>query len=461
MVAAILALLFGYPSGLFAPQRALAGLMAQPAAGAAAGTWSGSIIIQNNGTQAANALVNFYSTAGVLVKSYPLPGTIPPKGSVAVETDSIIDLPDGFAGSAIISAGQPVSVVYLSMDRTSSVLGRGIFSGVASGANKLYIPSVSNNYADQTTTLAVQNVDAGAVGVTIRYYDRFTGALTATVGASIAPGASQFFDAAALPGPQQLPPPWSGAAVIEASGMIAAVVHQPYQSANKVVGFEASAAAGVESFLPSALFQYAHQQQTSFITVQNTQAAPVTATVTFYDRSGNTAGQVGGTIEGFRRLSWNPGNAGVPSNFNGSAAVRASGPVVSVVNIGSASDLAMAYTGQPAGSVRQALPYVRWAPSTDAKGWRTFIAVMNVDQAVPAAVTLRYYDTNGSLVHTQVLSSIAPNAKGNHNPGLIVGQGGTFVGSVEIESTRPVVTVVNAITVDETLAESFTGSPLP
>lgn len=461
MVVATLALLLGYPSGLFMPQRVQAGVMAQPAAGAAGGTWSGSIVIQNNGTEAANAVVNFYSTAGVLVKSYLLPAAIPPKGSTVVDTDAIIDLPDGFAGSAIISAAQPVSATYLMIDRSSTVMGRGIYSGIATGATKVYVPAISHNYADQTSVLAVQNVDASTVSVIIRYYDRFTGALTATVGASIAPGASQFFDASSLPGPQQLPPPWTGAAVVEASGNIAAAIHQPYVMANKVVGFEASAVAGTESYLPSALFQYAWQQQTSFIAVQNTLATPVTVTITFYDRTGSAAGQVGGTIDGFRKLSWNPGSAGVPSGFSGTAVVRASGPVASVVNIGSATDLALAYTGQPMGSLRLALPYVRWSPSTDAKGWRTYIAVMNVDQTAAADVTLRYYDTNGRLVYTQALNGVAPNAKSNHHPGLIVGEGGLFIGSVEVESTRPVVAVINAITVDNTLAESYTANPIP
>ncbi|MBI4497801.1 MAG: hypothetical protein HY689_07885 [Chloroflexi bacterium] len=461
IVIAVLALVLGYPSGLLAPQRVQAGVVAQPATGAATGTWSGSIVIQNNGTEVANAVVNFYSTAGVLVKSYPLPTAIPPKGSAVVDTDAIVDLPNGFAGSAIISAAQPVSAIYLAFDSGNPAIGRGIYAGMSTGTTKVYVPAISHNYADQTSVLAVQNVDAGPVSVTIRYYDRFTGALTATVSANIPPGASQYFDASQLPGPQQLPPPWSGAAVVEASGRITAAVHQPYLSANKVVNFEATASAGTEVYLPSALFQYAPQQQTSFIAVQNTQATPVTATVSFYDRAGNPVGQVGGTIDGFRKLSWNPGSAGLPSGYSGVAVVRASGPVVAIVNIGSATDLALAYTGQPLGSLRVALPYVRWAPPTDPKGWRTYIAIMNVDQNAAADLTLRYYDTNGTLVHTQAITGVVPYAKGNHHPGLVVGTGGTFVGSVEVESTRPVVAVVNAITADETLAESFTGIPIP
>ncbi|MCX6022882.1 MAG: hypothetical protein NTZ05_14370, partial [Chloroflexi bacterium] len=247
-----------------------------------------------------------------------------PKGSTTVDTDSITDLPAGFAGSAVVNAAQPVTAAYLSVDSGNAAMGRGIFSGSVTGANRVFVPAISNNYADQTSVMAVQNVDSGPVSVAIKFYDRFTGALSATVTDVIAPGASHYYDASSLPGAAQLPPPWTGSAVVEGSGIVIAAVHQPYISANKVVGFEASTAAGMEQYLPSALFQYGPEQQTSFIAVQNTAANAVTATVTFYDRAGNPVGQAGGGIDGFRKVSWNPGSAGVPAGFTGSAIVRAS-----------------------------------------------------------------------------------------------------------------------------------------
>ncbi|MCX6021417.1 MAG: hypothetical protein NTZ05_06760, partial [Chloroflexi bacterium] len=64
----------GLPTGgPWSLQPAQAGVVPAPATGAAGATWSGQIVIQNNGTEASNAAINFYSTAGVLMKIYSLP----------------------------------------------------------------------------------------------------------------------------------------------------------------------------------------------------------------------------------------------------------------------------------------------------------------------------------------------------------------------------------------------------
>ncbi|MBI2885769.1 MAG: hypothetical protein HYY02_01025 [Chloroflexi bacterium] len=440
---------------------AQAGVDRAPAQGATSALWSGSILVQNNGSGPATVVVNFYSTAGVLVKSYSLPNPIPPKGTAEVSTEAIGDLPNGFAGSAVVSANQPVSATFQAFDVTNPSINRTLYNGFAEGAATVYVPAISNAYADQTSLLAVQNVDSAPATITIRYFERFTGAQTATVTDTIPANSSHFYDSANLPGGQRLAPPWTGAALIQASGArVVAAVHQPYLTSNKAVAFEGTGQAGNTVYLPSALYLYATQQQTSFIAVQNTQATPVSVAIIFYNRDGTVAGKVSGDIQGYQKQSWNPGVAGVPSGFNGSAVVQATGPVASVVNIGSATDLSMAYTGQISGNLKQALPYIRWAPATDLQGWRTYIAVMNLDTNLPADVTIRYYDQNGSLVQAPMLQGIPPNAKANHHPGMFVGEG-SFMGAVEIEATRTVIALVNAVRVDSTQAESYTSLPIP
>ena len=441
--------------------RAQAGVDAAPAQGATTALWSGSILVQNNGTGPATVVVNFYSTAGVLVKSYTVPSPVPPKGTVSVDTEAIGDLPNGFSGSAVVSSNQPVNATFQGFDVTNPSINRTLYNGFTDGSNTAYVPAISNAYADQTSMLAVQNVDSTPAAVTIKYFERFTGAQSAVVTDTIPANSSHFYDSAKLPGGQQLAPPWTGAALVQSTGgRIVTAVHQPYLSNNKAVAFEGTASAGAEVYLPSALYEYAPQRQTSFIAVQNTQANPVTVTLTFYSREGTVAGTVSGDIAGYQKQSWNPGSAGIAAGFNGSAVVRATGPVAAVVNIGSATDLSLAYTGQSRGTLRQALPYVRWAPSSDLQGWRTYIAVMNVDGSLPADVTIRYYDQNGSLVQAPSITGVAPNTKANHNPGVFVGDAG-FTGTVEIEASRTVVALVNAIRVDGSEAESYTSLPIP
>ena len=458
-VALAVALLLGTSTAFFWT-RAQAGVdSAALQASAAAATWSGSIIVQNDGTAPAAVVINFYSTVGVLVKSYSLPSPIAAKGSATVDTESIGDLPNGFAGSAVVSANQPVSAAFVGRDATNPAINNTIYNGFASGSDAVYVPQISNNYSDQTSTLAVQNIDPTAATVVIRFFERFTGATTATINDTIPPNASHFYDASQLPGGQSLPAPWTGAALVQSSGgRVAAAVQQPYMSSNKAVSFEGSAAIGNDIFLASALYQYAPQRQTTFIDVQNASAAAVNITVTFYSTNGASVGTVSGTIQPFQKQSWNPGSAGIPPGFNGSAVVKGTGPIVAVANITSATDLSLAYTGSIRGTQRQALPYIRWAPSNDSRGWRTYIAAMNTD-TLPSDINIKYYDQDGHITRTTSFTAVPPNAKVNDNPGNFLGDN-RYLGAVEIESTRTVIGLVNAITVDGTQAESYTSAPI-
>lgn len=428
--------------------------------GATTALWSSNIIIRNDGTSPATVVVNFYSTTGVLVKSYPLPEPIPPKGEYALDTESVADLPNGFAGSAVVSASQPVSATFLGQDVTNPSINRTLYNGFTSGSDTVYVPAISNNYGDQTSMLAVQNVDPTPAQVTIRFLERFSGAQTALVSVTVPANSSQFIDAANLPGGQRLPAPWTGAALLQATGgRVVAAVHQPYLSSNRAVAFEGTSGVGNTVYLPSALYQYGSQGQTTFIQVQNAQDRPITATVTFYNTNGSVAGSASGAIGPFQKQSWNPGSAAIAPNFNGSAVVKADGNIAAVANITSVTDLSLAYTGQLAGTTRQSLPFIRWASNFEPKGLRTYIAVMNTD-ALPADVVIKYYDKNGGLVQAPSFTAVPPNSKVNHNPGVFVGDA-PFEGSVEIEASRTVIGLVNAITSDGTQAESYTSITIP
>ena len=447
--------------GIFG-DRAQAGVDPAPAGqGATAALWSGSIVLRNDGTEPATVVINFYSTTGDLVKSHALDAPLPSKGSVTVDTESIDDLPNGFVGSAVVSASQPVSATFVGFDVTDNQINPTLSNGFSTGAATMYVPAISHNYADQTSTLAVQNVDSVPAVVTIRYFERFTGMQTTMVTDTIAPNASHFYDSSNLPGDVQLPPPWTGAALVHATGgRVAATVHQPYLSSNKAVAFEGTAVVRSAIYLPSALYQYSTQLQTTHIAVQNTQEDPITLTITFYTTTGQSAGSVTGTIEGLQKQSWNPGSAGIAPGFSGTAVVRATGPVAAVVNIGALNDLSLAYTGQTLGTLRQSLPYIHWSPSSNPKGLRTYIAAMNTDQIAPSDIIIRYYGLDGTLLQAPAFANVPPNAKVNHNPGMFIGDA-DFVGSVEIESTRTVIGIVNAITGDDTQAESYTSVAIP
>jgi hypothetical protein len=101
--------------------------------------------------------------------------------------------------------------------------------------------------------------------------------------------------------------------------------------------------------------------------------------------------------------------------------------------------------GLTSGASKLALPYVRWSQTQYSTGdrQRTSIAIQNIGSTALAAgaVTVKYYDKNGTLVGSHSLPAIPANAKVNSNPTNIGSAGdefgyypdGTFGGSAVIE----------------------------
>ena len=93
---------------------ALAGVTAlvsggMPASGAPGTAWSATVVVQNLADTPNEAAVSYYSTTGVLMKTYPL-GGIPPKGTAYLDASQVGELPANFAGGAVVSSAQPVSL---------------------------------------------------------------------------------------------------------------------------------------------------------------------------------------------------------------------------------------------------------------------------------------------------------------------------------------------------------------
>jgi hypothetical protein len=439
---------------------AQAGFIAAPAQGpAAVAQWSGSLVLRNDGTAPATVVLNFYAVNGSLMKSYTLPNPIPAKGSLTVDTESIPELPNGFLGSAVVSSNQPVSATWLGFDVTNPAVNRTVYNGFADGAATFFVPSVSNGYNDQSSTLAIQNVENSPTTITVRFFERFTGAQTSQFSDSLPPNASHYYDVANLPGGGSLPAPWTGSAVIEsASSRVAAAVHQPRLSSGGASVFEGVAAGGTTVYFPSVQLQTGDRAMTSYLSVQNASAAAATVDVLFYNANGSPAGSARASIGPYQKQTFTPASGGAVAGWSGSAVLRATAPVAAVVNT-NGIELSTAYAGAVGGSLKGSLPLIRWATAGDPKGLRTSIEVLNTDSTFATDITLRYYDQNGALIQAPSFRAVPPQGKVTHDPGQFVGDGG-FTGTVEFEASRAVVGVVTAASVDGTSIETYSSMPI-
>jgi hypothetical protein len=151
------------------------------------------------------------------------------------------------------------------------------------------------------------------------------------------------------------------------------------------------------------------------------------------------------------------------TGFTGSAVISTTDSGSTIVAIGKAQamtpapadkiDVFTVFNGEPQGSSKISLPFVRWASDSRFNAatnygsyQRAFIAIQNLE-ATSSKVNVKYYDKNGGLVVTQTLT-IPANAKANSDASAAAALGqngmnagefgyytdGTFGGGVIIEA---------------------------
>ncbi|HEY3081093.1 MAG TPA: hypothetical protein VGM69_14465 [Chloroflexota bacterium] len=253
------------------------------------GLYTTSIVIQNAGSLATTATLT-YTGSGTTVTEQK---TIPANASVTVDNALTPGMPNGFSGSAVVTADQPLALIFM-VSSTANQLAAG--SGVAGGTTSVYLPALYNYYAGQyRSAIVVQNVDTVSTTVRVDYYDAATRALVYSETQGIAAGASgrpflQFN--AAAPGSAQggLRAGFIGSAVVtslEGKNIVAVVnMEQPNLGyLESYVGFPASTATSTAN-CASILNNYYNFN--TFLTVQNVGAAATDVTITYKNPSGTT-----------------------------------------------------------------------------------------------------------------------------------------------------------------------------
>lgn len=455
--------------------------------GAVSQTWTSSITYYTPSDIGGTLQVNYYASNGTVYSANPI--TLAPHKAGSLFIGSVSAVPDGFAGSAVLSADVPIMATYVQFaaGAANAQYGRIIYTAFApeNAASTFYIPTVLYDPPTRgsTSMVGVQNVENFAAEVTLKFYAVGATSPTVTKIVTIQPQSSYIF----RPGDVGLSQGFSGSLVIEGVKQgdpttPARVVASAIETDNVdrgAYGFEGFASGANRVYMASMLCNAGSDRQTSYYAVQNAGTVATSVVITYY----NTAGAVVGTLPSTNipaggKLSTNPCIAGVPAGTSGSAVIESSSaPIIAIGKVKASNGMATAFVGQAQGYTKVALPYIRWAANSTTD-FRSFIAIMNVGNAPATDIRVRYYDGNGSMVreHQVATSSspLNPYIKTNSNPfvagALSNGQFGFNPpgGAVEIVSDQPIVVVARAQRdVSPPLgsvwrfAEDYNGIPIP
>lgn len=313
-------------------------------------------------------------------------------------------------------------------------------------ATTLYIPMVIKRaiHPDSGSTvetgIQVQNLGGGPADLTLVYYDRdgFT-APQWTERATVAAGDSYTFFTPANP---FLPAGFVGGAVLQATQPVGALVNlQAVEAPRYFFGtFVTPRAPAQTVYLPYVVKQVG--TRTSTVAVQNTGAAPTTATLNFVTSEGQiyrlalplppfTARQV--------RLAERPE---LPAGLDAALVAQADQPLVVAGEIyDTATGIYQLSSGLTSASAEQAVPLV----FKERNGWNSEVRVQNATNAT-ISVRVRVQPTGGGVEIATPPVTVLPNAPYTFRPADLPALPNNFVGSATVEAVGGVVVAMSTET---------------
>jgi hypothetical protein len=375
--------------------------------------------VQNLSSEVVEGQVQFYKASdGDEVIDATVPFTITANSSHLFTQGNNDDLPEGFTGSVVVSANQPVAAIGVqeAKDPAGNTY-QGTYSGFSAqmASDKFYIPTVMKAFYGFTTEISVQNAGSTEVNVTINYDGGHTDSVT-----GLKPGAVHRFDNADTSG---MPDAYIGYGIITATGgEIVAVVNQNNVGARQQQTYEGFSEAGSGDTLYAPVLMKNFYGFVTSVQVQNVSTA--STDVTIHYSNGYSETQTLAT-EGASYLFTQGNEDNLPDAWIGSAVIESSsGNIVAVVNQqNSTTNKASSYNAFSGGATSYVGPNVMKA----FYGFNTSVQVQNVG-STPA--TCRATFSNGTFQDTPTQLDQYETylfTQGNNND-----LGGSFIGSVEL-----------------------------
>jgi hypothetical protein len=133
--------------------------------------------VQNGGLFPASVIVDYYDPSGLRLAQDRVDG-LAAGASTVFDQAKQPDLPHGFAGSAVVTADQPVKSVILKYIGQGNVLSLGSDDGLPAGSNRIYLPLIYSRFGPDkawNTRFALQNTSTATSACVRMTYHRHDG----------------------------------------------------------------------------------------------------------------------------------------------------------------------------------------------------------------------------------------------------------------------------------------------
>ncbi len=429
------------------------GMMSLPGGG----WWTGFQVV-NVGTSNATVVVTLYDSQSA--NTYQsVSKTIAPNASYTFSplnnADWTSPVPDGFIGSAVISADQPILAI---VNEQNNLAGAG---GIAAGSyrgftadqtnTRLLFPLVKHDYgsARRTTTFFIQNASDTDANIYATF--RIGTNIYQKVYSSVGPSKLQVIK----PSDAGVPTGSVGSLEITSTVKLAGIYNEHQHTAtiaNTLLSTKGFAPSEADTLLYVPLYKQNYNTAYSGIQVQNagTVAATVYATYTV---------SYGGSGTYYSSQTIGPGQSatffnvsGWPAGTYGSVILSSSQPLVAIVNetkynTGQSGVYAAFAGSQVTNCAVAPLWKTRWSGTTS--GQQSAIVVQNVG-SIDATVHITFTMTAGNTgTFTPSARTVAPGASTVYGPGSFPGgppADRPATGSVVICATQPIAVLVQETT---------------
>jgi len=402
-------------------------------------------------------------------------------------------LPDGWVGSALVSADREIAA-FAQMRWNGGAYGdgktAGAYNGFGEGANTLYFPALKAIAGNQYSIVTIQSAEGPSntetVNFSIAFYNRDGTSAGNLNNQTVNKGAQKSFD---LLDDISLPASWNGSAVVTSASPIAGVATTHWRTYS--TAYSAVTGGGTTAYVPEARRRLtgggAWDQYTGIVAQNLDTTTAANVTVSWYDRSGNLLHQFNDTIPANSSSGYNTRfGADIPdySSFatdigtawNGSVIIESTNGrnVVAVTNLqwtefSSIGDAGTSYTSEAVGTARVLIPATFRLVS--GANWKQFtgIIVQNIGSGACNNFDVDWFDRDGvNMLSYQ--DSLDKGISHGYNTRYgadvpaganVASLGNEFRGSVVINAPAgcELIGIHNTVWPDQTDSTSYQGIP--
>jgi hypothetical protein len=443
------------------------------------------VTYQNIGTGSATINLSIYAENSATVAGSVSLAALPQNAATSVFVGTVSGLNPGFSGSGVLSSDQPLAATLVQVpDNASTTKNRALSNGFSAGSPRLLFATVLKSTFGTNSKVSIQNTDSGAVDLSVKFFRLNTDGTTtlaATIPVNNLPANSaKYFDLGTM---TELGASFNGSVTVDVvktgtttpGSAVGSVLELGYTGVNSnlALAFESVAAGANTIYMASATCNYYSGPRNVAYAIQNTSTStPANVTVTFASTTDTGVSRVINNItiapggkQSIQSCGTSPASPSWPA-FNGSAVITSNQPIIAIGKL-TGGGFTTGFVGVAAGSAKIAMPYVRWSETRYSAGDRTRqhtdMTIQNVAATAVAGVTVKYYDSAGTLVGTHTLPSIPAGGKVNSSPfnlgtpGYEFGYVGAIGGSAVVEGpTGSLLVVVGRVSSSPT-AGTFVG----